>query len=124
MANEMGFEEILSSVVNNEELMSKISKIVSSHKDDESSSLGEVIEEISTSLGKSNENDVASESSTEEKSNEATKTSESKLKIPTLSRKNHDLLCALKPFMSKRRQDMIDGILKLEQMSEIAKLVR
>ena len=34
------------------------------------------------------------------------------------------LLRSLKPFMSKSRCDMIDNILKLEQLAEVVKLTR
>lgn len=115
MSNE-SIENILSSVISNEELMGKISKIVDSHKgEDELSSLGEVVSEISSSLKKGTD---------DEKEKDNSSSLLNSLKIPTLSKKNHDLLCALKPFMSKRRQEIIEGILKLEQVTEIAKLVR
>jgi hypothetical protein len=96
--------------------MSNISKIVDSHKgDDELSSLGDVVSEISSSLNKAKDQG-------KEKDNSGSLLNS--LKIPTLSKKNHDLLSALKPFMSKKRQEIIEGILKLEQVTEIAKLVR
>ncbi|MBQ8163223.1 MAG: hypothetical protein IJZ93_02510 [Clostridia bacterium] len=104
------FENILSSVMGNEELMGRISKIVNDHKGEgENAALSDVIAEINSSLEKEQKAD--------------TPTAKTEASSP-FSSKNHDLLCALKPFMSEKRRNMIDNILKLQQMSEIMKLTK
>jgi len=40
------------------------------------------------------------------------------------SRDSATLLRAMKPFLSKERCDMVDNILKFEQLAEIVKLTR
>ncbi|MBO5212122.1 MAG: hypothetical protein J6B60_01125 [Clostridia bacterium] len=108
--NSESFDDILSSVIGNEELMGRISKIVNDHKGEgENAALSDVIAEISSSLQKDEKADTPSVKT--EKHN-------------PFSSSNQALLCALKPFMSEKRRGMIDNILKIQQMSEIMKLVK
>ena len=117
MKNE-GFENALSSVLGNEDLMSKISSIVESKKGDKEASLPEVIDLIS-SFGK---NDDASQKA--ENGKEEVKTASVKggfgFNLPSFS-KNTELLCALKPYLSEKRANMLDSLLKIEQITEIMK---
>lgn len=112
---------MVSSVLSNPELLNKISDIVKNNKDgDISDALPKVVEAMS-----GNKEDIKSEEGAEEKTEEASKKwlDVSKLDKYTQT-KNVALLRSLKPFMSKSRCDMIDNILRLEQLAEIVKLTR
>ena len=112
---------MVSSVLSNPELLNKISDIVKSSRDgDISDALPKVVEAMSASKEESKNYEDA-----EEKVEEASKKwlDVSKLDKYTQT-KNVALLRSLKPFMCKSRCDMIDNILRLEQLAEIVKLTR
>lgn len=118
--SEASFEDMLSSVIGNEALMGKISSIMSSHGGNQDESLGEVIEAISSSIGTKSSESEKSESTSEIKSD----AKEAILKgMPNFSR-NAKLLSALRPYLSEKRAQMVDSILRLEQLAEIMKLTR
>lgn len=104
---EQSFEEILSSVIGNEELMSKVSAIAKAHDGNQDEALPEVIEAISSSFGK-------------EESKKDFDNSKGK-KFFDYS-KNSKLLLALRPYLSEKRAHMIDTILKVEQIAEFMKV--
>ncbi|MBO5374793.1 MAG: hypothetical protein J6A54_05040 [Clostridia bacterium] len=106
--SESSFEDALSSIMGNEELMSKISAIASSHGGNSDEALPEVIEAISSSLGRDSEK----------------KEHREKQKSTFSHSKNAKLLLALRPFLSEKRGQLIDSILKVEQIAEIMKLSR
>jgi len=109
---------MVSSVLSNPELLNKISDIVKGSKDgDISDALPKVVEAMSGSVESNGKSDEGP------KENEKKWLDVSKLDKYTQT-KNVALLRSLKPFMSKGRCDMIDNILKLEQMAEIIKLTR
>ena len=113
--SEGNFDALLSSVLGNEELMGKISSIMSSHNGNQDESLPEVINAVSSTLG------IKSDDMTK-KQDEAIPISNVK-GIPDFSR-NTRLLSALRPYLSEKRAQMVDSILKLEQLAEIMKLTR
>lgn len=116
MKNE-GFESALSSVLGNEDLMSKISSIVQSKNGDKEASLPEVIDLIS-SFG--NDDDGQEKSNVKEEVKSTVSKKNIGFNLPSFS-KNTELLCALKPYLSEKRANMLDSLLKIEQITEIMK---
>ena len=112
MSND-GFESMISSVIGNEELMNKISSALSSHNGDTSSAIPEVMEMISSSIG-------TDKSSSQEAKRESSELGKGSLDFS----KNLKLLLALKPFLSEKRAQRIDNILKFEKIAEIIKFTR
>ena len=115
--------EVLSSVLGNAELMNKISGIISSSKsENKEDALPEVIEAISKEV-----NVNGSKKDTEKAENASTNEEKSRDVSVLTSHSGRDsaaLLKAMKPFLSKERCDMVDNILKFEQLAEIVKLTR
>lgn len=115
--------EILSSVLGNEELMNKISGIVSSSRSESKEDvLPEVISamasEINGKMAEDNRKVAEEMSKSEEKSADVSV-------FPSHSSKDSAaLLKAIKPFLSKERCDLVDQLLKFEQLSELIKLTR
>lgn len=105
--SEGGFEDALSSVLGNEELMKKISGIANAHSENKDEALPEVIEAIASSMN------VSKEKGVEKKSGGRFDYS-----------KNSKLLIALKPYLSEKRAHMIDSILRIEQIAEFMKITR
>ena len=122
-----GLESVLSSITSNKELMEKISKTVKSGQGSQESTLADVISLISPiisdkSQDNQEENDDAPHNESAIKSISDSKDSfiESFGKSIT---KNSALLIALKPYLSKERCQMIDGILRISQLTDIIKLI-
>ncbi len=112
--SEGGFEEILSSVMGNEELMKKISGIANAHSKNTEEALPEVIEAITSSMNVSQESNAKPEEN-HEKKHDAKRFDYSK---------SSKLLLALKPYLSDKRCQMIDSILRVEQIAEFMKITR
>ncbi len=110
--------EVLSSVFSNPELMEKISGIVKgSDKEKKEDALPDIISAISENVKFPTQSEEKSESK-EEKAAEAS---------ASMSRSSKDsaaLLRAMKPFLSKERCEMVDNILKFEQLAALVKLTR
>ena len=116
-----GFESLLSSVLGNEELMSKISSIAGTHGQNQDEALPEVIEAIASSIpsqGKGNEVDKENvEASVKESFEPAFKDFKA-------SSNSTRLLQALRPYLSEKRAHIIDSILRAEQIAELMRLTR
>lgn len=138
--NENNFEDILSSVMSNEDLMSKISDIVKSNKSgDVTNSLPDVIAALSPVINgnKKDDSENKDEQSFESKiksESEKSNTAETFLKsgidsgnilsLLANSGRSSKLLLALKPYVSKERKEMIDTIVRVSQIADIIKTVR
>ncbi len=172
--SENNFEGILSSVMSNPELISKISQIAKSTPGSDMSRILPEIMSLISNQGKNNKDNViyqegeiqdTKNSESEPAFNESDSTSEndtasddfsdllSKIiytssnksdnsnsnaggkllndgttnMIYGISRsisKNEPLLCALKPYLSKERQDIIDSIVRLSKIANLMKLAR
>ena len=106
--SEPSFDTLLSSVLGNEELLNKISGIASSHENSDEA-LSEVIKTIATTI------DVPKLEDSDKKDSSLIRKDKSK---------NTKLLVALKPYLSDKRAQMIDNILRIEQIAELIKLTR
>lgn len=136
MTDGKGVNDILFSVLENKELMSKISGIVSENKSENmEDALPDVIAVISESLGKdsarseSKNNTVSEEKSAiidtgSEKSEEKASPVSTVLSKVKGSRESAALLKAIKPFLSKERCELVDNILKFEQLAALIDTVR
>ena len=113
--SEGGFDSLLSSVLGNEELMKRISGIASSHSENTDDALPEVIEAIASSINTPRTEDERHEPKRDEGSKGAKRFDHSK---------SSRLLTALKPYLSDKRAQMIDSILRVEQIAEIIKITR
>ena len=137
--NENNFEDILSSVMSDGDLMNKISGIVKSNKSgDVATSLPDVIAALSPILnGDAKGNTESTEKSNHEdnKPKDAEnienttaevfkKNSGNILSMLSGSGRSSKLLLALKPYVSKERRDMIDTIVRVSQIADIIKTVR
>lgn len=125
--SDLKLEGVLSSILENDDLMNKISGILSSHEGDTNASLPDVIGLLSSTMG-INQGDDAGKSSpppneSSEKRDEGTGSHGLESLLSTVSRSSA-LLCALKPYLSEKRAQMIDSILKIEKITQIMKLVR
>ena len=120
--------DILSSVLENKELMSKISGIVSENKsENKEDALPDIIAAISQGLN----NDTEKGSEEREIIDTGSKKTEEKSKsVATIlskvkgNRESAALLRAMKPFLSKERCELVDNILKLEQLASLIDTVR
>ena len=118
MADE-NVSRVLSSVFSNTELMEKISGIVKNKKGESAEdALPEIISAISEN--------VKIPTQGEEKSSEADEGSKDVSAKPGFRSTGDSsaLLCALKPFLNKERRDLVDNILKFEQLAALVKLTR
>ena len=115
--------EVLSSVLSNEELMNKISGIISSSK---SENKEDVLPEIISAMA--SEIKPRGEDSNSKKGEEVSEKEEKPVDVSVFpshsSKDSAALLKAMKPFLSKERCEMVDNLLKFEQLSELIKLTR
>ncbi len=120
-------EGVLSSVMGNDDLMSKIKEIVKSNNGDATSSLSEVISAIAPEVQKSENSNTSkgifteSETKSNEQQNDSLNSFISSFSH-TIS-KNAPLLIALKPYLSKERCQIIESIVKISQIADVLKLI-
>lgn len=114
---------MLSSVLGNEELMKKISGIISSSK---SENKEDVLPDVISAMA--NEINIKEAKDSSEKTEEVSKKEEKPVDVSVFSshssKDSAALLKAIKPFLSKERCDMVDNLLKFEQLSELIKFTR
>ena len=114
--------DMVSSVLSNPELMEKISGIMKGARD---TGIDDALPDVVAAISGSLKNDEIPEEKAEKKPLEASKILGGVSNIDKFAGTKHvALLRSLKPFMSKSRCDMIDNILKLEQLAEVVKLTR
>ncbi|MBO5356667.1 MAG: hypothetical protein J6A95_02770 [Clostridia bacterium] len=130
---ETSIDSILSSVMGNEELMSKIRDTVQSKNGDTASSLEDVISLIAPALNNKESTTNGSNTSTAQGKSDTDKSEGINLKENEISSflssfshtisKNTGLLIALKPYLSKERCQMIDSVVKISRLAEALKLL-
>lgn len=130
---ETSIDSILSSVMGNEELMSKIRDTVQSKNGDTASSLEDVISLIAPALKSKGSDTDGSNTSTGQGKSNTDKSDAVNLKEKEISSflssfshtisKNTGLLIALKPYLSKERCQMIDSVVKISRLAEALKLL-
>lgn len=132
---ENSIDSILSSVMENEDLMSKIRDTVKRKNGDTASSLEDVISLIAPALN-TDKNESANQENTDtgqgknENHSEASNINLREKEISsflssfshTISR-NTGLLIALKPYLCKERCQMIDSVVKISKLTEALKLL-
>lgn len=128
-------DNVLASVMGNEALMNKIKDVVKSKNGDTNASLEEVISLIAPTLNDDKNEDTENTSSDTdnvksdertEKSDMSTNRHNSSSFISSFSHtisKNAGLLLALKPYLSKERCQMIDGVVKISQIANTLNLL-
>ena len=120
--------DILSSVLENKELMSKISGIVSENKsENKEDALPDIIAAISQSMNSDSEKSAARDEIIDtgsKKSEEKSGATSSVLSKVKGNRESAALLRAMKPFLSKERCELVDNILKFEQLASLIDTVR
>ena len=114
---------MLSSVLGNEELMKKISGIISSsNSENKEDVLPDVISAMASEIN------IKEAKDSSEKTEEVSKKEEKPVDVSVFSshssKDSAALLKAIKPFLSKERCDMVDNLLKFEQLSELIKFTR
>lgn len=112
---------ILSSVMDNQDLMDRIKGIVKSNNGDTGASLEDVVSLIASSTGSPSNDNTTKESSN--KDNESSSTNEFISSLSHSISKNSSLLIALKPYLSKERCHMIDNVVKISQLANALKLI-
>lgn len=131
---ENSLESILSAVMSNEELMSKISDVV---KGGGSDSISDVVSLISPIVSKDKERDTSKESESEKKDSNNEPFSDEGVKggiggsafgklggaAGKSISNNKALLLALKPYLSKERGEIIEAMIRLSQIAEAVKLI-
>ena len=122
-------ESLLSSVISDEGLMKKIKDVVKS-KNDDSSSLNDVISLITPKLEQNNESGNTESTAKEIDDHTSSKNildkSNSISFVNSLSHsisKNAGLLIALKPYLSKERCQMIDNVVKISKITDTLNLI-
>ena len=124
---ENSLEEMLKKIMDNPDIMSKVSSIAERSKDKGlENTLPEIIEAISPQISKNkDENDEKTDtSSAKNEKIDASLPTDAFSKLGEKITKNSKLLIALKPYLSKERGDMIDSIVKIAQIADLMKLAR
>ena len=128
MSDNKNINDILSSVLENKELMSKISGIVAENKSEsKEDALPSIISAISESMNTEKDAPVNKEIIDTEASRnhgEAKNTSPNLSRLKFNHKESDALLRAIKPFLSKERCELVDNILKFEQLTSIVELMR
>lgn len=126
--SEKSFEEMLSSVTTNPELMGKISQLVEKNKNGEiSDTLPDVLSLLSSHMNKDEASDEEPAFKEDKPESDENVADINVVKmVGSLSKeisKSSKLLLAIKPYLSKGRQDMIGNILKLSSLSSVLNLL-
>ena len=131
---ELSFEEAFKKITESPDIMSKISEL---SKEGSANGIEDVLPKLMSILSSEiGENATVSDNGNQEKTDtpptklqDSGDFSQNPLSLPLLKisnsiSKNSSLLCALKPYLSKERADVIDSILKIAQVTELMKLAR
>ena len=120
-------EEMLKKIVDNPDVMSKVSSIAEKSRDRGlESTLPEIIDAIAPQVSKSAEEkcEKTDTSPTKSEKIDTSLPTETIRKLGEKISNNSSLLLALKPYLSKERGDMIDNIVKMAQIADLMKLAR
>ena len=124
--------DILSSIMNDSDLINKIKDTVKSNDNSGTLPLESVISLISPKLNESKKNDNTQNNPNEGIDNSSASSNTTFDKLSSLSfigsisetiSKNSPLLLALKPYLSKDRCDIIDSVVKISQITDALKLL-
>lgn len=130
MDNNLG--DILSSIMNDSDLINKIKDTVKSNDNSGTLPLESVISLITPKLSESKKNDNTQNNPNEGIDNSSASSNTTFDKLSSLSfigsisetiSKNSPLLLALKPYLSKDRCDIIDSVVKISQITDALKLL-
>ena len=130
MDNNLG--DILSSIMNDSDLINKIKDTVKSNDNSGTLPLESVISLITPKLNESKKNDNTQNNPNEGIDNSSASSNTTFDKLSSLSfigsisetiSKNSPLLLALKPYLSKDRCDIIDSVVKISQITDALKLL-
>lgn len=130
MDNNLG--DILSSIMNDSDLINKIKDTVKSNDNSGTLPLESVISLITPKLNESKKNDNTQNNPNEGIDNSSASPNTTFDKLSSLSfigsisetiSKNSPLLLALKPYLSKDRCDIIDSVVKISQITDALKLL-
>ena len=130
MDNNLG--DILSSIMNDSDLINKIKDTVKSNDNSDTLPLESVISLITPKLNESKKNDNTQNNPNEGIDNSSASSNTTFDKLSSLSfigsisetiSKNSPLLLALKPYLSKDRCDIIDSVVKISQITDALKLL-
>ena len=123
----ISFDEMLNKITSNQELMKKISTIVSNNEGGEiTDTLPDILSLIASNEGEKDKSDNTEENShfdtgdTREK-NDVTSIISS---LGTEISNSSPLLLAIKPDLNKNRQNMIDTLIKLSSLAKVINLGR
>lgn len=117
-------DTVLSSVMNNEELLNKIKGVVKENNGDTSASLSSVISMLAPEIEKSKspkEQDVSGSDNARDGTVDSINSLASSFS-KTISR-NAPLLLALKPYLNNERSKMVDDIVKISQLADVLRLL-
>ena len=117
--SEVKLEQTLSALLGNDDIMGKISEILSSHNGDANESLPDVIGLLSSVVGEQDEPSTVPNSAPSNESG-----AKGLDMILSGVARSSALLCALRPYLNEKRGQMIDSILKIEKITQIMKLAR
>ena len=132
---ENSFEDIISKISSNPELINKISSAVKNEDGDMGASLSSVVEILSESediksavkgesSDKENEPILDTSLSISEKSENKTGIEGILFSFCRTISKNSPLLLALKPYLCKEKCDMIDNVIKISRLAGIVNLAK
>lgn len=115
--SENNFESMFAKITSNPELMSKISEVVKNNKSGEiSDTLPDVLSLIEPEIGKGDEQQKTSTEGESQGSLGA---------IGEISKqisKSAPLLLAIKPYLNKSRQDLVENLVKLSSLASVLNL--
>jgi hypothetical protein len=122
--SEKSFEEMLSSVTTNPEIMNKISELVDKNKNGEiSDTLPDVLSLLSSYMKNENKSEEQPVNAEEKIENGDLNVIKMVGSLSNEISKSSKLLLAIKPYLSQGRQEMIGNILKLSSLSSVLNLL-
>ena len=130
----LSFDEMLSKITSNDELMSTISQVVKNNSGGEiTDTLPDVLSLIASS-GNEKKTESKAEAIKDDEENQATQTIKKNVTnneftelIGSLGKQisnSSQLLLAIKPYLNKSRQGMIDTMIKLSSLAKVINLGR
>ena len=120
--SDTSFESTLSSIASNPELLNKISNVVKNNKSGEiSDTLPDVLSILSESMGKGQGNDDTKDDAVEAQSSQDA-TIGIIGEIGTQIKKSTPLLLAIKPYLNKNRQGLVENLVKLSSLASVINL--
>ena len=136
--SENSFDDIISKISSSPELLNQIASSVKNNENDMSKALSGVIDIISKSnaINSEKNEDLKKESGAEptlfldtsgakkEKTTDEASTQNLLFSMCQSISKNSSLLLALKPYLNRERQDLIENILKISKLASIASIVK